>query len=247
VAEEMHRCMKEFGIEHFTINDDNFIQDPNRTERFCRRVGPLGVTWSCESRVTSVHPDLLKALREAGCRKISFGVESGSARILEKTRKGVSIQAVEEAFRYSRDAGLLRTGFFQVGTHPEEDGEDIRLTWKLIRRIDPDYLVVSIATPFPGTELYRVMTNRNLILRHDWANYRHFTSSPSWRTHHFSPKELVSLQRRMLRRFYLSPRTIWRRLRATRSATQLAYQISAGLSILRMPRKEAPGADGRLE
>jgi len=235
VAEEMRLCIGRFGIQHFTINDDNFIAETSRTEEFCRRVAPLQVTWSCETRVNSATLDLLTSLRKAGCRKVSFGVESGSPRILEKIRKGITIRMVEDAFRHGRRAGLLRSGFFQVGAHPEETREDLRLTWQLVRRIDPDFLIVSIATPFPGTELYRQMKDRGLILDEDWSNYTHFTPCPSWRTLHFSPTQLVSLQRTMLRRFYLRPGTLFKRLAATRSLGQLLYQISAGISILRMP------------
>lgn len=228
--------MRQFGIQHFTINDDNFIALSSRTETFCRRIQPLSVTWSCETRVNSVDLDLLRNLRAAGCRKVSFGVESGSPRILEKIKKGISVQEVEVAFRSSRKAGLLRTGFFQIGSHPDEEREDVRLTLQLIRRIDPDFLVVTIATPFPGTELYREMKNRGLILKEDWDNYRHFTPCPSWRTEHFSPAELVSLQKRALRGFYLRPRTLLRRLAAVRSIGELLYQVSAGRTLLRMLR-----------
>lgn len=241
VVEEMRLCIERFGIEHFTINDDTFIAETSRTEEFCRRVALLGVTWSCETRVNSASLDLLRSLKKAGCRKVSFGVESGSPRILEKIKKGITIRMVEEAFRNGRRAGLLRTAFVQVGTHPDETQEDIDQTWQLVRRIEPDFLIVSIATPFPGTELYALMKDRGLIIAEDWSNYTHFSPRPSWRTLHFSPSRLVSLQRTMLRRFYLRPGTLLRKLAATRSVGQLLYQISAGISILRMPRRRPAG------
>jgi radical SAM superfamily enzyme YgiQ (UPF0313 family) len=229
----MAECVAQFGIEHFTLNDDNFISDPDRILDFCRFVRPLAVTWSCEARVSLASREILGQMREAGCRKVSFGVESGSPRILEKIKKGISVDRVTEVFRNARTVGLLRTGFFQVGTHPDETIDDIRLTRKLIRRIDPDFIAVAIASPFPGTELHRTMKEQGLVLKEDWSNYTHFTSRPSWRTHHLSPKDLVTLQKNLTRRFYLRPRTILRQLRSIRSLGQLRYQISAGISILK--------------
>jgi len=234
VAAEMAQCMANHGIEHFTLNDDNFIAEEERVHGFCRTVRPLAVTWSCETRVNLATPEILRAMVEAGCRKVSFGVESGSPRILRKIKKGISLDRVAEAFHNARAAGLLRTGFFQVGTHPDETDDDIRLTWELIRRVDPDFIAVAIATPFPGTELHRTMKQQGLILNEDWSNYSHFPRHPSWRTHHFSPRKIVAVQKKLTRRFYLRPRSILRQLRSIRSLGQLRYQLSAGLSILKM-------------
>jgi anaerobic magnesium-protoporphyrin IX monomethyl ester cyclase len=234
VIEEMELCAGKYGIQHFTISDDNFAFSTDRVRQFCDKAARLGVTWTCETRVNSVDRDLLERMSKAGCRKVSFGIETASPEGMMRVQKKLHPEEIENAFAWARKAGITRAAFFQVGVHPDETAEDIFSIEKLLRRIDPDYLVVSLATPYPGTELRRLMAERNFIFSDDWTQYRAFTDSPVWRTALFSPEQLVLLQRRLIRRFYFHPRRILRHFLSIRSFGEFLYAAAAAFSLLRL-------------
>ncbi len=234
VEQEMKQCINRYSIEHFTICDDNFGASRRRVVEFCERTAPLNVTWTCESRVTTVDPELLTTMKRAGCRKISFGLEAASTAGLARVKKNIDAESIGNAFAWTRRAGIKRGAFFLVGSHPEETKEDIAAIEQLFLRIDPDYIVVSIATPYPGTELQRQMKEKNLVIDEDWAQYRAFTEKPRWRTVHFTPTQLVSMQHRLIRRFYLRPRIVWRHLRAVGSWREMCYLMSSLWALIRL-------------
>jgi radical SAM superfamily enzyme YgiQ (UPF0313 family) len=234
VVAEMELCVRRYGIQHFTISDDNFAFSSSRVRQFCAAVQWLGVTWTCETRADTVDRTLLHQMRQAGCRKVSFGVEAASPEGMARVKKGLSPEAVENVFAWAREAGIKRTAFFQVGSHPEETEKDVEAIEKLLQRMAPDYAVITIATPYPGSELHQLMKARNLILSDDWSQYRPFSDSPCWRTVAFSPQQLVRFQRRLIRRFYLRPRTILHHLLGVRSFAELGYLLAAAFSILRL-------------
>ena len=234
VEEEMRQCINKYGIEHFTISDDNFGASRRRVVEFCERTAPLNVTWTCESRVTTVDPDLLALMKRAGCHKISFGLEAASTTGLARVKKNIDAESVQSAFAWAKQAGIKRSAFFLVGSHPEEAKEDVAAIEQLFLRIDPDYIVVSIATPYPGTELQRQMKEKNLIISENWAQYRAFTKTPQWRTIHFTPAQLVNMQRRLIRRFYLRPRMVWRHLRTVGSWHEIGYLLSSLWTLIRL-------------
>jgi len=230
----MSLCIRKYHIGHFTISDDNFVSSRSRTLEFCDRVQPLGITWTCESRVNTVDRALLLRMYRAGCRKMSFGVEVATQDGLARVKKGFAPAAAESAFAWAREAGIKRMAFFQVGSHPDETMAEIKEIERLYRRLDPDYVVVAIATPYPGTELRRRMQDRNLILSDDWSQYRPFTRLPCWRTVNFSSDQLVSIQTKLIHRFYFRPRTILRHLLTVRSLGEFRYLVAAGFSLLRL-------------
>lgn len=227
VLGEARECVEKYGVDHFTIDDDTFTFGRQRLRDIARGLRELGVSWDCDSRVNNVDDALLVEMAAAGCVKIAFGVESGSPRILEAVRKKITLPEIDAAFAGARRAGMLTAAFVMIGAHPSETPEEVEATFRLMLRIRPDFVMVYLAVPYPGTDLYAMMRDEGLIAQEDWDEFDIVRGEPVWRTHHFSPAQLVALQRSMYRRIYLRPGFIWRKLTMLKSTDDVRYFADA--------------------
>jgi len=106
VIAEMKECIEKYKINHFTIDDDTFTTDKKRVMEFCEKVKPLNIKWDADTRVNNVDREMLQAMKNAGCKKLSFGVESGSQRILQLIKKGITIKQIKDAFNMCHEIGI---------------------------------------------------------------------------------------------------------------------------------------------
>lgn len=232
VLAELDECRERYGYQHFTIEDDTFTYRPDRLAEICRGLRERKVSWDCDTRVNLVNREMLFMMAESGCQKVAFGVESGSPRLLEKMKKDTTIEQVKTAFKWAHQAELITTAFFIIGGHPSETPEDIALSVRLMKDIDPDLMAAAIAVPFPGTELEQIMREQNLIFSEQWEKYTHVHSVPCWRTEHFSPEDLVALQNRIFRQFFIRPRYFQKTLKKALTKQGLRYYTRSALQIL---------------
>jgi hopanoid biosynthesis associated radical SAM protein HpnJ len=154
VAEEIRRATALFPrVKEYFFDDDTFTDDLPRAVRIAELLGKLGVTWSCNAKA-NVPYDTLKAMRENGLRLLLVGYETGSQQILNNIRKGTRIDAARRFTADCHRLGITIHGTFIVGL-PGETAETIRDTIRFAREINPHTIQVSLAAPYPGTELYR--------------------------------------------------------------------------------------------
>jgi hopanoid biosynthesis associated radical SAM protein HpnJ len=139
-------------VREYFFDDDTFNIQKARTIELCEKLKPLGLTWSCNSRVTTDY-DTLKAMKEAGCRLLIVGFESGDPQILKNIKKGASVERALDFARDCRKLGLVIHGDFILGL-PGETKKSIRNTVEFAKRLDCETIQVSIAHAFPGTELF---------------------------------------------------------------------------------------------
>jgi radical SAM superfamily enzyme YgiQ (UPF0313 family) len=118
-----------------------------------RGLGKLGITWSCNAKA-NVPREMLKVLRDNGLRLLLVGYESGSQRILNNIKKGLRVERARRFAADCRDLGITIHGTFIVGL-PGETAETIRETIRFAREVNPHTIQVSVAAPYPGTEMYR--------------------------------------------------------------------------------------------
>ena len=231
---EISECVERYSSEHFTISDDTFTLKEDRLYQICEEFAKRKVSWNCNARVWPISKKMVSIMARSGCVGISFGVESGSPRILDLIKKNITVEQVETAFRLSKEAGIkLVEANIIIGAHPSETKEDLGLTQKLLNRISPDVAMISIAVPYPGTELYDIMKKENLIFdSKDWASFVLFGKEPSWRTENFGPKELVRLQNKMISRFYFRPIYMAKMIQKIRNFKELAYWLRGGMNFL---------------
>ena len=153
VAAEMAHAKELFpDVKEFFFDDDTFNIQKVRTIELCEKLKPLGLTWSCTSRVTTDR-DTLKAMKEAGCRLLIVGFESGDPQILKNIKKGATVQRARDFVKDCHDLGLTIHGDFILGL-PGETRDSIRNTINFAKQLDVETIQVSIAHAFPGTEFY---------------------------------------------------------------------------------------------
>jgi len=224
IISEMEECITKYGTNHFSILDDTFTFKKDILYPVCDYLRAKKLTWDCFTRVDRVDEEIIRKVVDSGCEKISFGLESGSERILRLINKNISVSQIKEACRICRKAGLryLETTFM-IGNHPLETMEDIDATITLIREIDPDLIALSITSPFPGTELNRIMKEGGYINTENWDEFVLYGSRPSWRYEYLTIDKLKDIQRRFTRSFYLRANYIVRQLRKIKTLKEFLY------------------------
>ena len=153
VAREMAKA-KEYWpwVKEFFFDDDTFNIQKARTVELCAKLKPLNLTWSCTSRVTTDY-ETLKAMKEAGCRLLIVGYESGDQQILKNIKKGATLERARQFTKDCHKLGLVIHGDFIMGL-PGETRETINNTIAFAKELDVETIQVSVAHAYPGTELY---------------------------------------------------------------------------------------------
>ena len=164
VAEEIARGRRYFPqVKEFFFDDDTFTDDLPRAQDIARRLGAMGVTWSCNAK-PNVTYESLQVLKENGLRLLLVGYESGSQTILNNIRKGTRIDVARKFTEDCHKLGITIHGTFIVGL-PGESRDTIRDTIRFAREINPHTIQVSLAAPYPGTELYRQAQENGWLAR----------------------------------------------------------------------------------
>jgi len=172
VVDEIELLMREYGKEGTYFDDDTFTLNKRHVIGICDEIRKRGLrfNWACFGRVDNVDMEMLKAMKDAGCVMIKYGVESGSQRVLDKVDKGYTIEQVKKAFKLTKEVGIQAHATFMVGL-PGETRETIDETLKLAREIDADSSVWALLTPFPGTRIYNEANARGHIMVKEWEKY----------------------------------------------------------------------------
>jgi hopanoid biosynthesis associated radical SAM protein HpnJ len=155
----MHRLFPE--VKEFFFDDDTFTDDRPRAEAVARGLGKLGVTWSCNAKA-NVPYETLKVMKENGLRLLLVGYESGVQQILNNIRKGTRIDIAREFTENCRKLGIAIHGTFILGL-PGETTETIKETVRFAKDINPHTIQVSLAAPYPGTELFEQATAKGWL------------------------------------------------------------------------------------
>lgn len=196
-----------YGIKHIMFVDDLFVASRQRVTRLCELIieKEIKLTWSCASRVDVVKPDLLKLMQRAGCWEMSFGLESGSDELLKSMDKSASLEKSIRALHWAHDAGIRTKGLFMLG-YPGENKETVKATTKFIRSVPLTIMNLTKFTPYPGSPIYREIYGTNIRDDHwEKMNGMNFLWAPEGMT----IEELNSNYRKILIRFYSSPRIAW--------------------------------------
>ncbi len=216
-------------VKEFFFDDDTFTDDRTRAEEIARGLGRLGIVWSCNAKA-NVPIETLRIFRDNGLRLLLVGYESGSQRILNNIRKGIRI---DRALRFADDCrrlGILVHGTFIVGL-PGETRGTLEETIRFAQRVDPYSIQVSLAAPYPGTELYRqAEANGWLVIDEPGRVVEERGVQVAALSYPDLPaEEIHAALERMYRAFYMRPRPILRIVRdMLRDPTVLRRRLREG-------------------
>jgi radical SAM superfamily enzyme YgiQ (UPF0313 family) len=236
VLNEIEEILK-LGIKEVFIHDDTFSINRDRVRKISEGIIERGydIVWEARTRVDCVDEELIALMKRAGCHRLSFGVESGSERVLESMKKGISLELVERVFKACRAEGVVTLADFIIG-NMDEEMEDVHKSFDLVKRLDPDYVQFSICSPYPGTPLYEIGLETGLYTRDIWLDFARDPlqdfHSPVW-TQHFTEKELTDITSAAYRAFYMRPSFILKQLARTRSLGQFKTMFRGALGMLK--------------
>ncbi|NQE54755.1 hypothetical protein C5S29_14290 [ANME-1 cluster archaeon GoMg3.2] len=164
VIAEMELLNEKYGVNGFMFSDDTFVLDKKRVFEFTKLLKRSGLdaVWDCNGRINLMQKDMLKAMHDAGCVSIAYGIESGNQSILDSMRKNITIEQTKKVVKWTKEIGIKAAGFFMIGMLGETK-EKIMDTLNFAKELDLDFYGFSIATPLPGTELYREVIKKGLI------------------------------------------------------------------------------------
>ena len=172
VVDEIEELIDTYHINDIGFMDDTFMLNKKRASEIADEIKTrdLDISFVASSRVDRVDKDLLENLKSSGLKTIYYGVESGSQRILDLMKKGITLKNVEDAVRIAKDVNLDVLTSFILG-YPGETEEDMDKTIDFSTKLDSDYCQYSILTPFPGTPIYDDLIEKNLIDNDEWNKY----------------------------------------------------------------------------
>ena len=206
IADELEHIKNVYGADSFTFYDDTLTLDKNRIFKICDEIKArkISVPWDCQTRVDQVTKEILTKMKETNCQQVFFGVESGCQIILDAVKKRTTVEQNEKAIRMAKEAGLFVSMSIIIG-YPGETKDMLTQTLDFIRRAEPDDVYLCVATPYPGTELRRVVEEMGLKISSDWSLYD--TVTPVFENPNLPDEEVKRLRKTFYDSFY-SPKYV---------------------------------------
>ena len=157
VVGEMLALKRNYDVDFISFQDDCFVVDKQRVFKICDLIDKEGLNqslrWSCTGRVTVCDKELLQRMRSSGCISVSYGIESGSEKILQAMSKNASLEQAKQAIDNTRAVGLRCPVSFMIG-YPGETRGTVLETVEFCRRMNIPLTALMFTCPYPGTALY---------------------------------------------------------------------------------------------
>ncbi|ACL02871.1 Radical SAM domain protein [Desulfatibacillum aliphaticivorans] len=222
VAEELMALKTRFGVQEAQIIDDNFTANKAHALNTCRALINSGVNlpWTCPNgvRMENLDKELIQAMKGAGCYSVSLGLESGSAKVLNRMKKGLSLDHVGERVELLAKAGLEVNGFFILG-YPEETRQDMKATLDFAKSLPLTRANFSLFTPLPGCPEWERLSADPAAMEGLTTTFSQVGYVPQG----FSRSSLKRQQRKAFLGFYLQRRNAERLLASLRSREAVYY------------------------
>jgi radical SAM superfamily enzyme YgiQ (UPF0313 family) len=227
--EELVELSEIYHIHHLAFLSDTFTINNKWVHALCDSIiaNNLQMHWMCSTRTDTVTPAMLRKMKKAGCRLISFGIESGAQEILENSKKMLHLKDSLNAVAWCKEEGIESLGYFIFGL-PGETEETIEKTIDFALALNPTYANFHIATPFPGTEFYEEARKNKWLIHENWDDFEEMGGT-ALQYEHLKTKKLREYQKKATMKFYLRPLSIWNQLKKVHSLAQLRHRVSAGL------------------
>ena len=217
VLNEWRILARDFHATEIGLTDDIWNLDLKRAKALCRAIidEKLNtVPWVTVHGMKVNHTDLelFQLMKQAGCKRVGFGVESGDEEILKRVvKKSQTFDQVRAAFKNAQRAGLQTMGFFIFGM-PHETEATMEKTIQLALELDPDLANFMIAAPFTGTELWKLVEKEGILFSHNWDDYAIHADKAHFQVGDLTADLVERKWHEAYRRFYFRLHRLARRL-----------------------------------
>jgi radical SAM superfamily enzyme YgiQ (UPF0313 family) len=237
IVEEFFLLRDKYGAEDVAILDDNFLTDHNLVNNVCEKLikKQFNKTWSLEARVDNVNEEILKHLKEAGCDFIAYGIESGSQRMLDSMKKGITLEQIREAVRITQKIGMNIRGYFMMGL-PYETLEDMEKSIRFAIELNIEVVSFSLFVPLPGTLDYvrakktGSFPDPEYFLHGIYPEFN-FPDSLLYVPEGITPEELFNKHKSAYNRYYFRPKFLFDSLLSVRSFADLKRFARGGTNL----------------
>jgi len=198
VVSEIAHVMAEYGIKQFRFSDDSFTASKRRVLSLCEKLGPLNIAWRISCRVKPLDEDMLRAMKDAGCKELSFGIESFDDDVLNGLNKGTTGFENAEALHLADKVGFDVRVLFMIRT-PFQTRNTVEKNQWWIRRVPFTVIACTSYVPIPGSDVWNNPDKYGVeILSRDLNDYNFYMFGPEGK-HDLKP--LIKLVDRPLDEF----------------------------------------------
>ena len=201
--------LHKIGVKNILFHSDTFTVNKNVVIELCKRIidGGLKIRWMCNSRVDTIDKEMLFWMKKSGCKMIMYGIESGSQKILDMSKKDITIDKIIETVKATKEAGIKIWGYFIIGL-PGENWSTVEETIKLANKLPLALANFAVAAPYPGTEFNDLAANKGWLLSDNWEDYdQNYSAVVNYPD--FSSKDIVNAMKMAYKKFYFRPKAVF--------------------------------------
>lgn len=236
VLDEIDFLISTYSTKEIHFIDPTFTDDRNRIIEFCESLlkKDYKLHWTFKTRADKVDIELLELCKKAGCYMISYGIESGSQKMLDAMSKGYTEEDVYNALKFTKDAGIRSLAYILYGL-PGEDDKTVAKTIKLLKDTKPDFALFAGIFPCPGSDITERFIEKDVSWRKKIEDY-YFERIPlkgEFTLFGLPTKKVRWWIIKSFIKFYLTPASIFRRLFNLRSARDFFIMFKGGMFLLR--------------
>lgn len=181
VADEIRHVKNNYGITQFRFSDDMATASRKRTFELCNAIGPENVFWRISCRVKPLDDDMCKALIDAGCVELSFGIESFDQDVLNMLQKGTTVKDNVNALELAHKYGFSTRILMMIRT-PGQTKQTVEKNKYWLKRVPFSIIACTGLIPLPGTDIFDKPDNYNIeILDKGLDKYNFYFYGPSGR------------------------------------------------------------------
>jgi len=232
VIYEINHCIEKYHAKEIYFYDDTLTADKKWIKSLCKRMidEKFNISWSCFARIDTVDPEMLRLMKRAGCWNIFYGIEAGYQACLDRIFKNITLARIRNTINITNEAGIEIRASFMLGFPWESPREGLK-TIKFAKSLDIDYAQFNLFTPFPGIPLYDLAKKSGKL---DDNNKLYDLWSPSYVPKKYKTKKnLVAIQKKGFRQFYLRPSHILKMIKKIRSIDDLKRHAEGAIFLFR--------------
>ena len=179
VIAEIEHVKDTYDIREFRLSDDTFTVNRERLLGLLPRMKECGIFWRASVRARPLDPGLLELMADSGCVELSYGIESGDQRVLDRVNKGVTLEHSETAMKWSKEAGITVRALMIAGL-PGETPESAYKTIEFMEKTRQYWDIAALTNfvPLPGSPIWQRPQDFGVTKIKDIDNFNFYLWKP---------------------------------------------------------------------